>query len=132
MNSNKTILFFDGVCNLCNALVDFVIHWDSKGEIKIASLQGSTAEQTLPERYTQVLDTVVFHKNGKIYTKTSAVIHVLMTINPVFTPLAIFLLIPSFVRDPCYNLVAHFRYKWFGQRSTCRLPSASEKQYFLP
>lgn len=132
MTSNQTILFFDGVCNLCNALVDFVIRWDKSKQIKIASLQGSTALKILPERYTQVLNTVVFYKNGKIYTKTSAVIRALMAINPLFGPLALFLIIPAFLRDPFYNLVAHFRYRWFGQRTTCRLPSEFEKQYFLP
>jgi len=132
IENNQTILFFDGVCNLCNALVDFVIRWDKKGKIKMASLQGSTAAQILPEQYTRVLNTVVFYKNGKFYTKTNAVIHALLTINSLLAPLAIFLVIPSFVRDPFYNLVARYRYNWFGQKETCRLPSEHEKQYFLP
>ncbi len=132
MSDKTNILFFDGVCNLCNTFIDFVIRWDKSGKIKVSSLQGETAKKLLSQKYTQVLDTVVLYKNGKVYTKSNAAIRVLLTINAVFYPLAVFLILPSFLRDPFYNLVAKLRYKWFGKRSSCRLPSPEEKKFFLP
>ncbi len=128
---DSPILFFDGVCNLCNTLIDFVIHHDKRGLIRVASLQGQTAQEKLPPHYTNVLDTVVLYEEGKIYTKTNAVIRALMKINTLFTILAPLLMIPSFIRDPFYNLVARYRYKWFGKRETCRLPTTEERKYFL-
>lgn len=132
MNNLKYILFFDGVCNLCNSLIDFIIRWDKKGVIKVASLQGNTAKRILPSKYTEALDTVVLYQNGEIYTKSNAVIKVLMHLHFIFYPLALFFIIPSFMRDPLYNLVSRYRYKWFGKQSTCRLPTEQEKDYFLP
>ena len=132
MEESDRIIFFDGICSLCNELIDIIISWDTKKRIKVASLQGVTAKKRLSDHFTQQLDTLVYLKKGEIYTKTDAAIRVFADINPIFKGLYLFLIIPSSLRNPLYNIVAKYRYKWFGKRETCRLPSEEEKEYFLP
>ena len=128
---SSTILFFDGVCNLCNSFINFIIKFDRKGKIKVASLQGESAKELIPSHFLKNLDTVILYKDGKFYTRTNAAIRALLEINNLFLPLAILLVIPSFIRDPFYKVVAAYRYKWFGRRDICRLPTPEEKSYFL-
>lgn len=125
------ILFFDGVCNLCNSTVDFLIERDVHHVIKYSSLQGKTASELLTEKYTQDLNTVVLYQDGKIYTKSEAVIRALMHLGPKYAITRIFLIIPGFIRNFFYNLIAKNRYRIWGQKDTCRLPTESEKKLFL-
>lgn len=125
------ILFFDGVCNLCNNTVDFIIQRDTNQIIKYASLQGKTANELLGSSYTQELHTVVFYQDQKIYIRSEAVIRALILLGPKYALSSILLVIPSFIRDFFYNLVAKNRYRIWGKRDTCRLPTASEKKLFL-
>jgi len=132
MKDSDSIIFFDGICNLCNEIIDLIIKWDTKNKVKVASLQGETAKNKLPQKFIENLSTLVYLKHGQIYTKTGAVIRIFADINPLFKGLYLFLIIPEFLRSPIYNIVAKYRYKWFGKKETCRLPSEEEKEYFLP
>lgn len=125
------ILFFDGVCNLCNSTVDFLIERDSNQVIKYSSLQGKTASEILSGKYTQDLNTVVLYQNGKIYIKSEAVIRALIHLGPKYALSSIFLIIPGFIRDFFYNLIAKNRYRIWGKKDTCRLPTQSERKLFL-
>lgn len=125
------ILFFDGVCNLCNKVVDFFIKKDTNQIIRYSSLQGETAKKLLDPKLINELNTVVFFEKGKTYTKSEAVIRALIHLGPKYALTSIFLVLPSFFRDPFYNLVAKTRYKFFGKRDSCRLPTHSEKKLFL-
>ena len=125
------ILFFDGVCNLCNSTVDFLIERDSNQVIKYSSLQGKTASELLTGKYTQDLNTVVLYQDGKIYTKSEAVIRALIHLGPKYALSSIFLVIPGFIRDFFYNLIAKNRYRIWGKKDTCRLPTQSERKLFL-
>lgn len=131
----EKILYFDGVCNLCNGAVDFIIRFDHKGEILFAPLQGETAQkmnikfEDLPQS-----EQSLFYQNekGEFYQKSNAAIRVGIEIFRFGFLLYPLLLIPKFIRDYFYQWVAANRYKFFGKRDTCRLPNKEERKRFLP
>ena len=127
----KKIIFFDGVCNLCNQFVDFVLKADKKNEIKIASLQGETAKKTLAQEDLTNLSTVIYFKDEKTYKESRAVLEIASDLGWPYKILKAFIIIPSPLRDLIYKTVSKYRYKIFGKRQTCRLPTESEKQQFL-
>ena len=127
---NQRIVLFDGVCGLCNAWVNFILKRDSKGSFKFAPLQGEYASQVAPEHASE-LKSIVYICVGRKYTKSGAVLRILRDLGGIWRFAWIFLLIPFFVRDPLYLIIATNRYRLFGKRDTCRLPSEQEKQRFI-
>jgi predicted DCC family thiol-disulfide oxidoreductase YuxK len=127
------ILFFDGVCNLCNASVDFVIRHDKARLFRFASLQGETARKMVPEYANDGgLSTVVLLDADGRHVRSTAALRVLKRLG-VTGPLAgLLLAIPRPVRDAGYRLIAQNRYRFWGKKETCRLPSAEERAQFLP
>jgi len=123
------VIFFDGVCNLCNAFVDFVIHRNSA--YRFSSLQGKTASQILPQKMIQDLPSVVLQQGDQIFTESTAALKVLKSLGGLWSLTSVFLLIPRFLRDPIYRFIARHRYSWFGKRDTCRLPTPEERSRFL-
>ena len=130
-HSNGTaIVFFDGVCNLCNASIDFLIRRKSK-QLYFASLQGETARVRLGSAKVQTLSSVILYRDGAIYEKSDAVLEIFTLLGGVWTFFQIFRVVPSFIRDWVYDFIASRRYEWFGRRETCRLPTTEERAYFL-
>lgn len=130
--SHTRIVFFDGECNLCNGFVDFAVRRNGSGHLKFASLQGETAAQLLADKLLSDLSTVVFFSDGKVFTQSTAVLHIFLHFGFLWRVLArIAFLCPQFIRDGLYKFVAFRRYQFFGQRSSCRLPTDEEKSYFL-
>ena len=129
---NKQILFFDGVCGLCNRVVDFLIGVSVGQSLTFAPLQGSTAKNILPPIYLEDLNTLVYYRDGKLWTKAEAVARILEDIGGVWTIAKVARILPAFLNNFCYDLVATNRYKLFGKKETCRLPSPSERARFLP
>jgi predicted DCC family thiol-disulfide oxidoreductase YuxK len=127
----SAVLYFDGVCGLCNAWVDFVIHHDKKNFFKFSPLQSDYAKRNLPQNLTTNLNTLVVQTNETVYLKSDAVIYILATIGGVFYSAQILKLIPRFIRDVVYDLIAKVRYIIFGKREACRIPSAQEMSLFL-
>lgn len=127
------VVLFDGVCNLCNSTVDFVIRFDRRKLVKFASLQDPFGQKILHEsqRDDESFDSIVFWDNGTIYTYSSAVLQIAKYMGGVWPLLQIFRLVPPFIRDAVYRFVARNRYYWFGKRDTCRIPSAEEKSRFM-
>ena len=132
MDKQDQVIFFDGHCNLCNGFVDFVIRWDKKRTFKVASLQGETAAQNLEPHHIAELSSVVLLRSQEIHTKTDAVFRIISDLHWALITVKLLLIIPSFIRDPFYNFIARNRYKFFGKKETCRLPSPEEKALFLP
>ncbi|AZZ36664.1 thiol-disulfide oxidoreductase [Bdellovibrio sp. qaytius] len=125
------ILFFDGVCGLCSALVDFALPKFSEGQISFAPLQGPTARELLSPRDLG-LEYVVYYRDQKIYRKTEAVAYLLGDIGGAYKPISIMLrTLPRFITDFFYDLVARYRYRIFGKSETCRLPTPQERKFFL-
>lgn len=131
MNNNQTILFFDGVCNLCNAAVDFFVKRDTKKALKYAPLQGVTASKLLSGSLTQELSSVVLYHKGQTYIKSRAILKSLILVGGFYSFLGIFQLLPTSLLDLIYDFIAANRYRIFGKRETCRLPSPEEKSLFL-
>ena len=132
-SQERTIVFFDGVCGLCNASVDLLIRLDSNRHLMFAPLQGITAEQydiCLPPDNDP--ETLICFTNGKQHERSDAIIHIMRRLGLPYSLLCIFVIIPRPLRDIFYNVLAKYRYKFFGKKESCRLPLPEEKQYFLP
>ncbi|MFJ5716844.1 thiol-disulfide oxidoreductase DCC family protein [Neobacillus sp. NPDC093127] len=126
------IILFDGVCNLCNSSVQFIIKRDPTGTFKFASLQGETG-QALLKKYglNTDSDSFVFIENEKIHVKSTAALRVCRKLTGAWRLLAVFLIIPAFIRDPLYGIIAKNRYRWFGKKDSCMLPKPEWKNRFL-
>ncbi|MBS1561716.1 MAG: DUF393 domain-containing protein [Bacteroidetes bacterium] len=129
---HRTIVIFDGVCSLCNASVDLLIRADRTSSILFASLQSSAAKKLLAghDVHEEPDSIIVLHK-GQILTESQAVLTLLPFLSFPWPLFGVFRLVPRFLRDPVYRLIARNRYRWFGKRSTCRIPTAEERSRFL-
>ena len=128
------IVFFDGYCNLCNGLVNWLMRADKKKTLQFASLQGETAARRLlaAAGAPRDLDTVVYLRNGKQLERSSAALMILFDLGGAWVLAAPLLLVPKFLRDLAYALVARNRYRVFGKKDTCRLPTPEERERMLP
>ncbi len=127
------IVFFDGVCGLCNRSVDFILTRDKRRTFRFAPLQGDTAKQCLTSKFHHNINNIVFVDETGQYHKSSAVVRVLRKLSGVWPTLGILLwLIPKPIRDSGYSIIARFRYKLFGKLEACRLPKPGEQDQFLP
>ncbi|MNK07860.1 hypothetical protein D3C87_257810 [compost metagenome] len=130
--TKQNVIFFDGICHLCNGFVDAIITRDSHHHFLFAPLQGTTAEQLLPVTDRENLDTVIYFENGRIYRRSAAILKILTGLGGGYRLLGIGWVIPSPLRDLLYKAIAKNRYTWFGKREFCRLPTPAEKSYLLP
>lgn len=125
------VIFFDGVCGLCNGFVDFVLKIDKKNEFMFSPLQSDYAKNHLPEEYTKDLKSVVYFNDGKIISRSAAVIKILSEIGGIWKFATIGNVLPEKLRDSAYDMVAKNRYKLFGRKETCRLPTPEERARFV-
>lgn len=132
MQENPIVLF-DGICNYCNAMVNFAIRNDKKAIIKFAPLQ-SEAGGLLKEQFriNPGIDSVILIDNGKVYTHSDAAIRITKYLRWPSKALYAFNIVPKFIREPLYKWVAKNRYKWFGKKETCMIPGPGVKARFLP
>lgn len=132
MTSEHPILLFDGVCNYCNTMVNFAIRNDRKGKIKFAPLQSETG-QRLRNEYDvpESADTIILVDKNHAYTYGRAAIRVSKYLDWPAKALYGFIIIPRFITQPVYKWIARNRYKWFGKRETCMVPTAEVKERFL-
>ena len=127
------LIFFDGVCGLCSKSVDFVMRHDRRGRFQFAPLQGVTAQQRLQFDTNDSLSSMVLCDESGIYRRSSAVARVLRGLGGIWAVLGWLLwIIPRPLRDLGYNIIAHNRYRFFGKKESCRLPTPAERQRFLP
>ncbi len=127
------ILFFDGVCGLCNRFIDFVIERDRAGVIRFAPLQGETARERLPTADVSDVNTMVLCDADGIFRKSTAATRILLRLGGFWGVVGRALrLIPRPLRDAGYSLVARYRYRLFGKKETCRMPTPAERGRFLP
>lgn len=127
------VLLFDGVCNLCNGAVVFVLRRDRTKSIKFASLQ-STAGRELLQQYhlpTSVFNSFVFIDDGKAYTQSVAALRLCKYLTALWPMLYGFIIVPKFIRDRIYKWIAANRYKWFGKKDECIVPRPELSARFL-
>lgn len=133
MTPSSPILLFDGVCNLCNGVVQFVIKKDKKGLIKFASMQGEPGNQLLAKYQlpADAFNSFVFICDNRMYQKSTAALKLCTHLKGGWPICYVFMIVPVFIRDAVYNLIARNRYKWFGKTAACYLPTPELQSKFL-
>jgi predicted DCC family thiol-disulfide oxidoreductase YuxK len=129
----QTVVFFDGVCNLCSASVQFIIKYDKKNNFKFASLQSDFAKNELAHfdvDFTSPSSFILLYQ-GKIYRKSTAALMVAKKLNGLWPLCYFFIIVPRFIRDWVYSLIAKNRYRWFGKLESCWVPNESLRHKFL-
>jgi predicted DCC family thiol-disulfide oxidoreductase YuxK len=132
-NSEENIVLFDGVCNLCNGLVRFIIKRDPDGRFKFASLQSDIGQQWL-NRFglpKNEFESFVLIRKDRYYLKSTGVLKMLKALGGVWRGFYIFMFLPRPVRDFLYDRMAKSRYKIFGKRDACMIPTPELKERFL-
>lgn len=127
------IILFDGVCDLCNGFVQFIIARDPKGKFKFGALQSPEAQELLKDAPIDPkdLDTVIYIRGDRIYTRSGAALRILNDLGGWWSLFAIKLIIPPPIRDFIYRIIARHRYKWFGRRASCMVPTPELKARFI-
>lgn len=131
--NDKLIILFDGVCNLCNSSINFIIKHNHKKQFLFASLQSDVAKEILLQ-FSQkkiALDSIVFIENNIIYDKSTAILRISRYLNGGYKLLYGIIIIPKFIRDGLYNQIAKNRYNWFGKKKNCMIPAPEVKSRFL-
>lgn len=131
---DKKIILFDGVCNLCNSAVQFIIKRDKKDTFRYAALQSEIGTQLVAERAidTSKVDSIILIEPGVAYfTKSDAALQIARSFGGLWSAMTIFSWIPKTFRDALYDLVAKNRYKWFGRKDACMIPTPELQAKFL-
>ncbi len=127
------VILFDGVCNFCNYWVQFAIRHNGKNDLRFAALQ-SSAGAALLQRYDlhpTNISTVIFIEEGKVYKQSAAALRICRHLNTGWKLFYGLIIIPAFLRDPVYNFIARNRYRWFGKKEQCMVPTAEQRARFL-
>jgi len=127
------IILFDGVCNLCNSSVQFIIKRDKKNQFLFASLQSRTGQEYL-RKFNLPADTFnsfLLVEDDHYYTRSTSALRIARSLSGGWPLLYAFMIVPRFIRDAVYNLIAKNRYKWFGKREACWVPTPDLKKKFL-
>ncbi|MER0438323.1 thiol-disulfide oxidoreductase DCC family protein [Emticicia sp. W12TSBA100-4] len=131
-------ILFDGVCNFCNASINFIIDRDSKGIFKFAALQSEIGQELLKEfglktsdSESRTFDSIVAIEGDKVYQKSDAALEIARRMDGIWKIFYVFKIIPTFLRNPIYDLVARNRYRIFGRTDACRIPTPELKARFL-
>ena len=133
LRSEHPIVLFDGVCNLCNSTVIFLIKRDKNKIFRFAHLQSETAKSLL-EKYQldgKGIDSIVYIENDKVYIKSTAVLRILRYLKMPYPLLYALIIIPPFIRNAVYDFIAKNRYRWFGKHDNCIVPTDELKERFL-
>jgi predicted DCC family thiol-disulfide oxidoreductase YuxK len=128
----KYVVLFDGVCNFCNTTVRFIINRDPKAYFHFISIQSKIGQQLLQQYNAPTdLSTIVLIKNGKVYTKSSAALHIAQHLSFPWSLFYVLIIVPKALRDFVYNIIAQRRYEWFGRTDeVCELPPATVRARF--
>ena len=130
---DQPVVLFDGVCNFCNRWINFAIRHDKKRKLRFTTLQGNYSKRLWETQELKAEDktSVVLVENGKVYTRSTAVLRISRHLDGGWKLLYGFVIIPRFIRDPVYNWIGRNRYAWFGKRDTCMIPSPGQKERFI-
>jgi len=130
---SKKIVLFDGICNLCSSSVQFIIKHDKKNQFLFGSLQGDAGHAYLKKFKLPAdqFNSFMLVENEKLYTKSAAALRMLKHVGNGWQLLYAFMIVPAFVRDGIYNWIAKNRYKWFGKKDACWVPTPALKARFL-
>ncbi len=130
---NKSIILFDGICNLCNSSVNFIIKNDSKEQFMFASLQSDAAKEILLQQNWEKnnINSILLVQDGNIFDKSTAALKIAKNLDGIYKLLYLFIIIPTFIRNILYDYIAKNRYKWYGKKDSCMIPTPELKKRFL-
>ncbi len=133
INNDKAIILFDGVCNFCNASVNFAIKHDTKNYFLFAPLQSEKGKELLIKYNidAEATDSFVLIEDDKAYIKSTAALRVVKHLNRLYPLMYTFIIVPSFIRNGIYDYVSRHRYKWFGRKESCMIPSEEVRNKFI-
>ncbi|MFC7357156.1 thiol-disulfide oxidoreductase DCC family protein [Jejudonia soesokkakensis] len=133
MEKNHKIVLFDGVCNLCNTSVTFLIKRDKNDVFRFAALQEEPGVSLLQKYHIdpKETDSIILIDNGKAYVKSSAALRAAKYMSGFYPILYGFMIVPKFIRNAVYDYIAKNRYKWYGKKESCMIPTPELKQKFL-
>lgn len=133
MSTSTYIVFFDGECNLCNRSVQFIIKRDKKDQFRFAALQGKTGQELLARHGLPAnqFNSFILAEKGKLYTHSTGALRMLKSLGGFWSLGYGFIIVPRFIRDAVYEWVARNRYRWFGKRDACMIPTPELKKKFL-
>ncbi|MFP4846689.1 thiol-disulfide oxidoreductase DCC family protein [Winogradskyella sp. PE311] len=132
---DKQLILFDGVCNLCNSSVLYVIKRDNKNKFLFAPLQSTIGKSIINEFNIDIVktDSIILYKpkERKIYDKSTAALFIAKSLNFPTNLMAVFFIVPNFIRNWVYNFIAKNRYKWYGKKESCMIPTPELKSKFI-
>lgn len=134
-SDSPPVVLFDGVCNLCNGAVQFIVDRDPEGTFRFASLQSERAAALLREQGREPPagdpESLVLIEGGRLYERSTAALRIARRLRGAWPLLYTFVVVPRFVRDAVYRLIARNRYRWFGKSAECRVPTPELRARFL-
>ncbi|AEE20484.1 thiol-disulfide oxidoreductase DCC family protein [Dokdonia sp. 4H-3-7-5] len=130
---NKKIILFDGVCNLCNGAITFIIQRDKNDVFRYAPLQSEVGKNLAAKHHIDLnkIDSIILVTEDKAYSKSTAALRIAKHLYGGWPLLAVFLILPRFLRNAVYDFIARNRYKWFGKKDACMIPTPELKSKFL-
>jgi predicted DCC family thiol-disulfide oxidoreductase YuxK len=131
--SGSPVILFDGVCNLCNGSVLFIIKRDAQSKLRFASLQSEYGAEQM-KRFNlppSALNSVLLIKNGQLFQKSSAALEIALMLDGLWPGMYAFKVVPIFMRDFVYDWIAKNRYRWFGKKDECMIPTPQMKARFV-
>ena len=136
MSSRRPLVLFDGVCNLCNSSVQWIIERDKERRFDFASLQSDAARRELDkvlgaEEIDALPDSIVLVDSDGVHTRSAAALRIARGLGSPYPLLALGFVLPRLIRDAVYDMVARNRYRWFGRRDTCMTPTPGVAERFL-
>jgi predicted DCC family thiol-disulfide oxidoreductase YuxK len=130
--TDKSIILFDGVCNLCSGAVQFILKRDHKKQFVFASLQSEIGQQLLlKNKVNTSVETIILLQNDKWFSQSTAALEIARKLSGAWPLFYAFIIIPRFVRDGVYDWISRNRYKFFGKKDTCMIPSPEWRNRFL-
>lgn len=127
------VVLFDGVCNFCNNQINFIIRHDKNDYFRFAALQSDIGKKILSDHGVLMpdLDTFILVENGKTYDRTTAALRVAKNLNGLWPMMYAFIIVPPFIRDIAYKIISKNRYKWWGEKESCMIPTPEVRAKFL-
>lgn len=130
---NSPIVFFDGVCNLCNQSVLFIIQRDPEAHFRFATLQSAMGQRILTTygHATTAQDSVLLFQHSKLYDRSRAALEICRALSGLWPLLYVFIIVPPFLRNGVYDWIARNRYRWFGKKEECMIPTPELRSRFI-
>jgi predicted DCC family thiol-disulfide oxidoreductase YuxK len=127
------VILFDGVCNLCNASVQFIIRHDKKQIFRFAALQSPFGQSALKKfnLADKNIDSVILVENNSVQLKSDAALSIAKQLGGIYSLLYVFIVVPKFIRNSVYDFIARNRYRWFGKQESCMIPTPELKRLFI-